>query len=147
MTSSSSRLSAFWSPVFLLSFTTNNTVLIRSSSSVYYLFLTFLEVFTDYVWSKVLVGWVSGRCNSLLHLKSNKKNLIKYFIVTHHVHKCIDGEILRYKTLCHGSTSNEILIIYNIHKQQYTHFTQYTHLLNIQYTIDNCTQYRIHTFP
>ncbi len=38
-------------------------------------------------------------------IKSIKSNL---FIVTHHVHKCTDGEILRYKTLCHGSTSNKI---------------------------------------
>ncbi len=52
-----------------------------------------------------------------------KSNL---FIVTHHVHKCTDGEILRYKTLCHGSTSNKIWNIYNIQTTMYTLYTIYT---------------------
>ncbi len=37
--------------------------------------------------------------------------------------------ILRYKTLCHGSTSNSIWKMYNIHKQQYTNFHN-IHIVN-----------------
>ncbi len=82
---------------------------------------------------------ISGDCVS--DINQIKSNL---FIVTHRVHKCTDGEILRYKTLCHGSTSNKIWKMYNIHDKQYTHLHNihiYTIYTFAQYTIDNCTQY------
>ncbi len=69
-----------------------------------------------------------------------KSNL---FIVTH-VHKCTDGEILRYKILCHGSTSNNVWKMFNIHFTQYTHDLhniQFTHFHNIH--IVNCILKRL----
>ncbi len=52
-----------------------------------------------------------------------KSNL---FIATHHVHKCTDGEILKYKTVPWQYKQQDMKNV------QYTHFTQYTHLHNIQ---------------
>ncbi len=80
---------------------------------------------------------ISGDCVS--DINQIKSNL---FIVTHRVHKCTDGEILRYKTLCHGSTSNKIWKMYNIHDKQYTHL----HNIHIC-TIFNRQLYTIYTFP
>ncbi len=58
-----------------------------------------------------------------------KSNL---FIATHHVHKCTDGEILRYKTVPWQYKQQDMKKLQYTYKQQYTHFTQYTHLHNIQ---------------
>ncbi len=61
-----------------------------------------------------------------IYLSISNQNL---FIVTQSVHKCTNGEILRYKTLCHSSTSNKIWTIYNIHDNQYTHLHN-IHIVN-----------------
>ncbi len=59
---------------------------------------------------------------------------LNIFIVTHNVHKCTNGEILRNKTLCHSSISNNIWKMYN---KQTTIFTQYTINNRQLYTIYN----------
>ncbi len=71
------------------------------------------------------------------------KNQIKsnLFIVKYNVHKCTDGEILRYKTLCHGSTSSKIWKMYNIQTTIYTLYTIYTFT---RYAINNRQLYTIY---